>query len=180
MIHKTRGDEPYDERDISISGNKVNERLTNLKGPLEKDGDSTTILAKDILQGNYESIIGRSPQIIEVLKQIDKVANTIAKVLICGETGTGKELIARALHQNSDRSGNKMVSVNCLDMKAARLRTRKHDISANLKEHTKARFSLMKSEICLSPYRQSCYGQLRRVKLNASVGQNQFPSMSGL
>ena len=113
MIHRTRGDEPYDEMDISISGNKANERLTNLKGPLEKDGDSTTILAKDILQGNYESIIGRSPQIIEVLKQIDKIANTIAKVLICGETGTGKELIACALHQNSDRSGNEMVSVNC-------------------------------------------------------------------
>lgn len=65
------------------------------------------------LEGNYESIIGRSPQIVEVLKQIDKVANTIARVLICGETGTGKELIARALHQNSDRSTNRMVSVNC-------------------------------------------------------------------
>ena len=113
MIHRTRGDEPYDERDISISGNKANERLTNLKGPLEKDGDSTTILAKDILQGNYESIIGRSPQIIEVLKQIDKIANTIAKVLIRGETGTGKELIARALHQNSDRSSSKIVCINC-------------------------------------------------------------------
>ena len=65
------------------------------------------------LEGNYESIIGRSPRIIEVLKQIDKIANTPAKVLICGETGTGKELIARALHQNGDRSTNRMVSVNC-------------------------------------------------------------------
>lgn len=65
------------------------------------------------LEGNYESIIGRSPQIIEVLKQIDKIANTIAKVLICGETGTGKELIARALHQNSDRSSRKIVCINC-------------------------------------------------------------------
>lgn len=113
MFHRTKVDKPYDERDISIAGNKSNEGLANLKGPLERNGDSIAIQAENALKGNYESIIGRSPQIIEVLKQIDRIANTVAKVLICGETGTGKELIARALHQNSDRSGNKMVSVNC-------------------------------------------------------------------
>ena len=69
--------------------------------------------ARNKLQGNYESIIGRSPRTLMVLQQIDKVANTTAKVLICGETGTGKELIARALHQNSNRSANEMVSLNC-------------------------------------------------------------------
>lgn len=115
MFHRTKVDKLYDERDISISEDQSSERLANssLKRPLEKNGDSTAILAENTLQGNYKSIIGRSPQIIEVLKQIDKIANTPAKVLICGETGTGKELIARALHQNSDRSGNRMVSVNC-------------------------------------------------------------------
>lgn len=113
MFHRNKVDKPYDERDISIAGNKSNEGLANLKGPLERNGDSIAIRAENTLKGNYESIIGRSPQIIEVLKQIDRIANTVAKVLICGETGTGKELIARALHQNSDRSGNKMVSVNC-------------------------------------------------------------------
>ena len=115
MFHRTKVDKPYDERGISISEDQSNERLThsNLKPPLEKKGDRIAILAENTLQGNYESILGRSPQILEVLKQIDKVANTIARVLIWGETGTGKELIARALHQNSDRSGNKMVSVNC-------------------------------------------------------------------
>lgn len=65
------------------------------------------------LQGNYAGIIGRSPRIIEILRQIDKVADTAAKVLICGETGTGKELIAQALHQNSDRAANEMISLNC-------------------------------------------------------------------
>ena len=112
MIHGTKKDKPYGGRDIFNSRDKSNERLTNVENFLEKD-DSTAILSENTLQGNYESIIGRSPQILEVLKQIDKVANTIARVLICGETGTGKELIARALHQNSDRSANKMVSVNC-------------------------------------------------------------------
>lgn len=70
-------------------------------------------ISRSELRGNYAGIIGRSPQIIEILRQIDRIANTTAKVLICGETGTGKELIAQALHQNSDRSENEMVSVNC-------------------------------------------------------------------
>ena len=69
--------------------------------------------ARDTLQGNYDGIVGRSPQLFTVLKQVDKIANTTAKVLICGETGTGKELIAQALHQNSDRSESEMVSINC-------------------------------------------------------------------
>ena len=69
--------------------------------------------ARDTLRGNYDGIVGRSPQLFTVLKQVDKIANTTAKVLICGETGTGKELIAQALHQNSDRSESEMVSINC-------------------------------------------------------------------
>ena len=70
-------------------------------------------LSRSELQGNYAGIIGRSPQVIEILRQVDRVANTVAKVLICGETGTGKELIAQALHENSDRSANEMISLNC-------------------------------------------------------------------
>ena len=69
--------------------------------------------ARNALRGTYDSIIGGSPQLFTVLKQVDKIANTAAKVLICGETGTGKELIARALLQNSERSENEMVSINC-------------------------------------------------------------------
>lgn len=69
--------------------------------------------ARETLQGTYDSIIGRSLHLLTVLKQVDKIANTTAKVLICGETGTGKDLIAQALHQNSDRTENEMVSINC-------------------------------------------------------------------
>ncbi|RKU21328.1 DNA-binding response regulator [Candidatus Poribacteria bacterium] len=70
-------------------------------------------VARDALRGNYDNIVGRSPQLFTVLKQVDKIASTPAKVIICGETGTGKELIAQALHQNSNRSENQMVSINC-------------------------------------------------------------------
>lgn len=62
------------------------------------------------------SIIGRSKGMQEVLRHIDQVANTNSSVLIYGETGTGKELVARALHDNSLRDKNPLVKVNCAAM----------------------------------------------------------------
>ena len=59
------------------------------------------------------TIIGKSPKMLEVFRQIDAVAHTDATVLILGETGTGKDLVARAVHQSSPRSGRKFVAVNC-------------------------------------------------------------------
>lgn len=68
--------------------------------------------ARDRLRGDYGEIIGKSPQIFEVLQHIENFAATPLRILISGKTGTGKDLVARALHKNSGRSG-KMVSVNC-------------------------------------------------------------------
>ena len=68
--------------------------------------------ARDTLRGDYREIIGKSPQILKVLQQIENFADTPLRVLISGKTGTGKELVARALHKNSGRSG-KIISVNC-------------------------------------------------------------------
>ena len=60
--------------------------------------------ARHGLHGEYTDILGESPEILEVLEKIETVADTNATVLIQGETGTGKELIAYALHGNSSRS----------------------------------------------------------------------------
>ena len=68
---------------------------------------------RDELIHSYEEIIGESPQIVEALKVIEKVAATDSTVLIHGESGTGKELAARALHRNSPRADREMVVVNC-------------------------------------------------------------------
>ena len=61
----------------------------------------------------FEEIVGSSKTLKTVLSRIGKVAPTDSTVLITGETGTGKELIARAVHKRSQRSGRAFVSVNC-------------------------------------------------------------------
>ena len=61
----------------------------------------------------FEEIVGTSRSLKAVLSRIAKVAPTDSTVLITGETGTGKELIARAVHKRSQRSGRPFVSVNC-------------------------------------------------------------------
>jgi len=61
----------------------------------------------------FEEIVGTSPPLRAVLSRIAKVAPTDSSVLITGETGTGKELVARAIHKRSRRSSRSFVSVNC-------------------------------------------------------------------
>ncbi len=62
---------------------------------------------------NFEEIVGKSEALRRVLKQVETVAPTDSTVLIYGETGTGKELIARALHNLSSRKSNAFVKLNC-------------------------------------------------------------------
>jgi two-component system response regulator HydG len=61
----------------------------------------------------FEGVVGNSPKMHEVLAKLKSIAPTSATVLIHGETGTGKELVARAIHQNSPRKGKHFVPMNC-------------------------------------------------------------------
>jgi PAS domain S-box-containing protein len=67
----------------------------------------------------FEEIVGASKPLKAVLSRVAKVAPTNSTVMITGETGTGKELIARAVHKRSQRSGRPFVSVNCAALPAA-------------------------------------------------------------
>jgi PAS domain S-box-containing protein len=67
---------------------------------------------------NFEEIIGQSPSLTAVLDNIRRVAATESTVLITGETGTGKELIARALHSNSRRKDKPLIKINCAALPA--------------------------------------------------------------
>jgi len=68
---------------------------------------------QDSYERRFEQIIGSSPVLESVLEQVERVATTDSTVLIHGETGTGKELIARAIHNISSRCGRSFVKLNC-------------------------------------------------------------------
>jgi formate hydrogenlyase transcriptional activator len=71
-------------------------------------------LRDDIVSASmFEEVVGSSPAIRSVLADLSKVARTDSTVLILGETGTGKELIARAIHERSPRSSRAFIRVNC-------------------------------------------------------------------
>ncbi len=70
------------------------------------------------LKYNYDEIVGQSAVIQKVLMQVEQVAGTASTVLISGETGTGKELLARAIHARSPRRDRPMVMLNCAALPA--------------------------------------------------------------
>ena len=67
---------------------------------------------------HFPEIIGKSPELQQTLRLISRVAPTNSTVLILGETGTGKELVARAIHDNSSRKTRTMIKVNCATLPA--------------------------------------------------------------
>src|SRR5713101_6089397 len=90
---------------------KAFEEIKRLKDRLH---DENVVLREEIDQVSmFEEIVGSSPALKTVLASIVKVAPTNSTVLITGETGTGKELIARAIHKRSRRAGQAFISVNC-------------------------------------------------------------------
>ena len=85
--------------------------ITALKARLQ---DENIYLQEEIRQQhNFEEIIGNSPALKKVLRQVETVAATDSTVLILGETGTGKELLARAIHSLSSRRHRALVKLNC-------------------------------------------------------------------
>lgn len=77
-----------------------------------KDNRSKMIQQTHIAKG-FEQIIGKSPAILQAKKLAEKVALTDAAVLLTGETGTGKEVFANAIHESSERKKNNFVAINC-------------------------------------------------------------------
>jgi len=73
-------------------------------------------LEEQVLAARSGLIVGESPAMRNLLRALSGVAPTSASVLVCGETGTGKELVVRALHQGSTRASQPFVSVNCASL----------------------------------------------------------------
>jgi formate hydrogenlyase transcriptional activator len=90
---------------------KAFEEIKGLRDQLQSEN---IVLREEIDKASmFEQIVGASPPLRKVLSRISKVAQTDSSVLITGETGTGKELVARAIHKRSGRSSRAFVSVNC-------------------------------------------------------------------
>ncbi len=90
------------------------EEIGRYKQQLEAEN---LVLQKEISVANsYDEIIGSSPPMQRVFRLISQVADSDSTVLILGETGTGKELIARAIHRSSPRSDRLLVKVNCASL----------------------------------------------------------------
>jgi len=102
-------------RDITIRKEAV-EELERMKNRLQEEN---IYLQEEIrIEHNFGEIIGRSLALKKVLSSVEKVAATKSSVLIMGETGTGKELIARAIHSISRRKDRPLVKINCAALPA--------------------------------------------------------------
>src|SRR3984893_5974520 len=98
------------------TGTDIDER----KRAEERTQNENLALREEVNRASmFEEIVGSSPAIQAVLVEINKVAPTDSTVLITGETGTGKELIARAIHKRSARSGRAFVTVSCAAVPAS-------------------------------------------------------------
>jgi len=137
----------------------------------------------------FEEIVGSSESLRRVLGQVSKVAPTDSTVLVSGETGTGKELIARAIHSRSNRSTRAFIRVNCAAMSPSLIaselfghervpsRGRISDVSDALNRPTAERFFWMR----LVRYRQRrkllCYEFSRSTNSSEWVGTKRFRLM---
>jgi len=97
---------PFDPDDLS-------HLIRNASTQIALKNENQNLKTKISTLENVEDIIGESPALSKVLKEVESVAQSSSSVIITGESGTGKELIARAIHANSPRKYFPMISVHC-------------------------------------------------------------------
>ena len=97
---------PFDPDDLS-------HLIRNATQQIALKAENEALKEKVVSLENIDDVIGNSPAIIKVLKEVETVAKSNASVIITGESGTGKELIAKAIHSNSKRKYFPLVSVHC-------------------------------------------------------------------
>jgi PAS domain S-box-containing protein len=96
---------------VDVSGRKQAEELLERQNRLQAEN---WYLQEEVLEaGAFGDLVGQSPALRNVIRQIDLVAPTEATVLILGESGTGKELVAREIHKRSQRKDRPLIRVNC-------------------------------------------------------------------
>jgi DNA-binding NtrC family response regulator len=97
---------PFDPDDLS-------HLIRNAAKQVEMKTENETLKNRIVSLENIEDIVGTSPAMMKVLKDVESVSQSNSSVIITGESGTGKELIARAIHSNSSRKFFPLVTVHC-------------------------------------------------------------------
>ncbi len=99
--------------DFIVKPPDLNKLLITLRNALDKKDlvIETKVLRRKVTK--TREIVGSTPAIVNIMDTIEKVAPTDARVLITGENGTGKELVARWIHEKSNRAKNPIIEVNC-------------------------------------------------------------------
>jgi formate hydrogenlyase transcriptional activator len=91
----------------------ITERVLMEQEKARLEAQNTYLQEEIRSEHNFGEIVGGSPALLDVLRAVEQVAPSDSTALICGETGTGKELIARAIHDRSGRKSRPLVKVNC-------------------------------------------------------------------
>ena len=91
----------------------ITERVLMEREKARLEAQNTYLQEEIRSEHNFGEIVGSSPALLDVLRQVEQIARIDSTVLILGETGTGKELIARAIHDRSPRKNRVLVKVNC-------------------------------------------------------------------
>ena len=93
----------------------LNRLLITIRNALDKSSlvSETKVLKKKISKSKTQEIVGNSAGILKIKETIDRIAGTDARVLVTGPNGTGKELVARWIHEKSERADKLLVEVNC-------------------------------------------------------------------
>jgi PAS domain S-box-containing protein len=91
----------------------ITERVLMEREKARLEAQNTYLQEEIRSEHNFDEIVGNSPALMEVLRQVEQIARIDSTVLILGETGTGKELVARAIHDRSSRKNRALVKVNC-------------------------------------------------------------------
>lgn len=104
---------------VAVENTLAFQQITELKDKLAEEKD---YLEEEIrTEYHFDEIVGESPAWKAVLEQVETVASTEATVLVLGETGTGKELVARAIHDRSRRKDRTLVKISCAALPAGLL-----------------------------------------------------------